>query len=74
MSNTACERLFSQMNNIKTDMRNKFKNEHVAAILHVKQAVKEQDGCVNFKPTKEMIKNAQNSAILYKNIVNDETE
>lgn len=67
MSNTACERLFSQMNNIKTDLRNKFKNEHVAAILHVKQAVQEQGGCVNFTPSNNMIKNAQNSTVLYKN-------
>lgn len=29
MSNTACERIFSQVNNIKTDKRNIFKNHHV---------------------------------------------
>lgn len=67
MSNTACERIFSQMNNIKTNLRNKFQNEHVSAILHVKQAVKEQDRCVNFTPSKHMIKMAQNSTVLYKN-------
>lgn len=50
-SNTACDHLFSQINNIKTDTRNKFKNEHVVAILHVKQAVKEQDGCINLTPS-----------------------
>ncbi|XP_073947802.1 uncharacterized protein [Choristoneura fumiferana] len=68
MSNTACERIFSQVNNIKTELRNRFKNEHVSAILHVKQAVKEQDGCVNFTPSKNMLVNAGNSKTLYKNV------
>lgn len=72
MSNTACERIFSQVNNIKTDQRNRFKNEHVSAILHVKQAVKERDGCINFTPTKNMVQASQNSTALYKNI--DETD
>lgn len=63
MSKTACERLFSPMNNIKTEL---------AEILHVKQAVKEQCGCVNFTPSKNMVKVAQSSTALYKKM--DATE
>lgn len=40
----------------------------MSAILHVKQAVKEQNGCINFIPSKDMLKMAQNTTTLYKNI------
>lgn len=46
------------MNNIKTNLQNKLKNEHVAAILHVKQAITEQGGRGNFTPSKNMVKTA----------------
>lgn len=56
VSNAACERIFSQINLIKTDQRNRFINKNVSAILKTKQGVKDEGGCVNFNPSKRMLK------------------
>lgn len=64
MSNASCERIFSQINLIKTKTRNRFINKHVASILHVKQGISEYGDCVSFQPTNEMIK--QMTKAMYK--------
>lgn len=61
-SNTACERIYSKVNNIKTNKRYRFKNQYVFAILHVKRAVKEQNGCIHFTPSNKPLKIVQSSA------------
>lgn len=66
MSNASCERIFSQINLIKTKTQNRFINKHVASILHIKQGISEYGDCVSFQPTKEMIK--QMTKATYKEI------
>jgi len=54
VSNASCERIFSQINLIKTKNQNRFKNVNVSHILHVKQSLRE-NGCNNFKPNEQML-------------------
>lgn len=54
-SNASVERIFSNLNNIKTDTRNKLGRERLASILHTKQAVKDSGGIVSFQPSKTML-------------------
>ncbi|KRG03830.1 uncharacterized protein Dmoj_GI25655, isoform B [Drosophila mojavensis] len=54
VSNASCERIFSQINLIKTKNRNRFQNINVSHILHVKQSLRE-NGCNNFKPNEQML-------------------
>lgn len=54
ISNAQCERIFSQVNMIKTKYRNRFTSNHVSSILHIKQGL--TDGCTKFVPTTDMIK------------------
>lgn len=56
VSNAACERVFSQINLIKTEQRNRFKNTHVSALIKTKQGVKDEGGCINFDPKKSLLK------------------
>lgn len=54
-SNASCERLFSRVNLIKTDIRNKIITPTINGLLLTQQAVKTDDGtCITFKPTIEM--------------------
>jgi len=54
VSNASCERIFSQINLIKTKNRNRFKNVNVSQILNVKQSLRE-NGCNNFKPNEQVL-------------------
>lgn len=54
-SSASCERCFSKVNLIKTKCRNKMITETLNGIMHSSQRVNLENGCVNFKPTKEMI-------------------
>ncbi|KRG03793.1 uncharacterized protein LOC26527476 [Drosophila mojavensis] len=54
VSNASCERIFSQINLIKTKNGNRFQNVNVSHILHVKQSLRE-NGCNNFKPNEQML-------------------
>jgi len=67
ISNTACERIFSQVNLVKTERRNRFGNDHISAILQVKDGIKEAT-CVNFCPSRKMIVSASDSKKLYNNV------
>lgn len=53
ISNAQCERIFSQVNIIKTKYRNRFLPNHISCLLHVKQSL--SDGCTSFEPSKEML-------------------
>ena len=56
VSNADSERVFSQVNLIKTVHRNRFSVEGVASLIFVKEGVKnEADSCAQFKPSQEMI-------------------
>jgi hypothetical protein len=56
ISNADSERVFSQVNLIKTVHRNRFSIEGVASLIFVKEGVKDAaDSCAHFQPTKEMI-------------------
>ena len=56
ISNADCERVFSQLNLIKTKQRNRFSTEGVASLIFVKDGIKHMSGsCENFEPTKEML-------------------
>lgn len=54
-SNASVERLFSSLNNCKTQHRNRLKTTTVSALLKTKDGLKELGGVRNFKPTKQMI-------------------
>lgn len=56
VSNTDAERLFSKINLIKTDIRNKLNIQSVKALCSVSQEVGVQGGCFNFKPTDAMMR------------------
>ncbi|KAL1489827.1 hypothetical protein ABEB36_013759 [Hypothenemus hampei] len=48
------ERIFSQLNNIKTQNRNKPGEESLSSILLIKQTVKDAGGIINFEPSTKM--------------------
>ena len=54
ISNAQCERIFSQVNMVKTKYRNRFTSNHISSVLHVKQGL--TDGCTSFDPTTDMLK------------------
>lgn len=49
-ANVDVERIFSEVNNIKTKKRNRLKLKTLHAILQVKQGVRESGGCTKFGP------------------------
>lgn len=55
ISSADCERIFSQVNIIKTKARNRFKVENVEKMIQVKQGFSEV-GCNSFVPSQEMLK------------------
>ncbi|CAH0388168.1 unnamed protein product [Bemisia tabaci] len=55
-SNACVERIFSQVNLIKTALRNSMDNDTLDALLVVKYAVEAEFGnCINFEPCEDMI-------------------
>ncbi|CAF4876591.1 unnamed protein product [Pieris macdunnoughi] len=73
LSNAKVERIFSDINRIKSQDRNRFNNKNVAAIMHGKEGLRQlEGGCSRFDPDKSMIK-LMDSKQLYDNIQhNDE--
>ena len=64
-ANADTERVFSHVNLIKTDTRNRLKTDTVSALLSVKEGIKSTAGdCCKFSPNEELIKRMQ-SAVLY---------
>lgn len=55
-SNASVERVFSALNNIKTENRNKLNTDTIAALLHTKQGVQEAGGLIKFEPNTEMLR------------------
>lgn len=55
-SNASVERIFSLLNSIKSDKRNKLERNSLVAILHTKQGVKSAGGIITFEPNKQMLK------------------
>lgn len=54
-SNADAERLFLKLSLIKTKSRNSLQLTSINALNSVSEAVKEQGGCMNFNPSKEMV-------------------
>ena len=52
-SNVDVERIFSEVNNIKTKKRNRLKLKTLQAILQVKQGVRESGRCTKFSPSQD---------------------
>ena len=64
-SNADTERVFSQVNLIKTELRNRLKINTVSALLSAKGGIKITSGdCCKFSPSGELVKLMQ-SAVLY---------
>jgi hypothetical protein len=67
VSNADCERVFSQVNLIKTSHRNRFSTEGVASLIFVKEGVKHtSESCVKFEPTREMLQKCNKT--MYTNV------
>ena len=54
VSNVACERIFSKVNFLKTNERNRFTVPRIAAHISAKEGLCDSDhkNCTNFQPTK----------------------
>ena len=55
VSNADAERLFSKLNLIKTDIRNRLSIKTVNSLIYIAEAVNEQEACYLYQPTDEMI-------------------
>lgn len=55
-SNASVERVFSELKNCKTAHRNRLKTSTVVALMATREGVRKSNGCVNFEPTKKMLK------------------
>ena len=56
-SNAAVERMFSQMNLLKTKLRNRMKQEMLEAIMHIRSHLNRHELCCNkFKPNQAMLR------------------
>ena len=55
VSNADAERLFSKLNLIKTDNRNRLEIESLKSLLYISDAVKEQESCFTFVPSDAML-------------------
>lgn len=53
-SNACVERIFSKLNNIKTENRNRLDTDTVKALLYTQEAV-QKDGCGKWKPSAKML-------------------
>ncbi|CAH1972812.1 unnamed protein product [Acanthoscelides obtectus] len=67
-SNAACERMFSKVNLIKTDVRNRLYSDTVNSLLLASQSVNRE--CYKFNVTQNMI----NRITSYKHVAQDENE
>ncbi|KAJ8966722.1 hypothetical protein NQ314_003344 [Rhamnusium bicolor] len=54
-SNASVERIFSSLNDIKTDTRVNLDNSTTQAILHTKQGIKLNGGIIKFEPDNQML-------------------
>ena len=54
-SNTSAERMFSKLNLIKTDIRNRLQMPALQALTVLSEAVKLQECCYKFTPSENMI-------------------
>lgn len=57
-SNASVERLFSNLKNIKTDLRNRMGTDTAVAVMTTKDGLKSRGGVLNFKPPDEMLKSS----------------
>ncbi|KAK9872224.1 hypothetical protein WA026_017026 [Henosepilachna vigintioctopunctata] len=57
-ANASVERVFSSLNLIKSDQRNKLETSTLRSILHTKDGVLSNGGILKFEPTKEMYSNS----------------
>lgn len=55
-SNAECERIFSQVNDIKTKKRNKLLTQTIKGNIFTQQSIKRNGkNCVDFRPTNDML-------------------
>lgn len=54
-ANASVERVFSSLNNTKTEHRNRLETSTLRAILFAKDGVSSRGGCSNFEPSNEML-------------------
>ena len=68
VSNVACERIFSKVNFLKTNQRNRFTVPGIAAHIFAEEGLHDSNNknCTNFQPTKEMIDNMNKD--IYQNV------
>ena len=67
VSNADCERVFSQVNMIKSTHRNTLSTEGVASLIFVKDGVKHlSESCVQFEPSAKMVRKCNND--IYTNV------
>jgi hypothetical protein len=55
-SNASVERLFSDLNNIKTNNRNCLNTENIASLIYSKQGIEKCNGLLSFESSKKMLK------------------
>ncbi|CAG5057444.1 unnamed protein product [Parnassius apollo] len=74
LSNAKVERIFSDINRIKNQDRNRFNNKNVAAIMHGKEGLRQlEGGCSRFNPDRSMIK-LMDSKQLYDNVTQQKND
>ncbi|KYN22498.1 hypothetical protein ALC57_05109 [Trachymyrmex cornetzi] len=71
-SNASVERMFSIMNIVKNKLRNKMSIKTTETILRLKDNL--PDGCINFEPSKEMIRKFNSENMYSSNFVEDVLE
>lgn len=68
-SNAECERIFSQVNDIKTKKRNKLLTKTIKGNIFTQQSIKRNGKtCVDFRPTNDML-SKMNKSIYEKDTV-----
>lgn len=75
VSNAKCERIFSDVNRIKTKDRNRFINKNVSSIVHAKEGLRDINGCSSFNPDENFIKSMDDKQMynnINKNFVEDD--
>lgn len=54
-SNASVERVFSVLNDCKTNERNKLKTETVKSLIATREGIRDSSGILEFEPSKEML-------------------